>query len=235
MTRITKILPAIIAALLLAVQAPAASALLISEVMYNPQGGDNNREWVEIFNDGPSAIDLASYSLGWGGDDYTFGTLQLSGVVASGASFVVGGTISDGRNGNPVFDQTIDFGPDLENPGFFFAPAAGIALFDLPVNAITATTIPIDAFVYAGALFGSNSRGLIDETGAVATIDFQSPFFSSGFSAERTADGFQAQNAPTPGTIDPSLVPEPSSGCLLGLGLAALGRRRSRTRTHGAP
>ena len=37
------------------------NALSISEIMYDPQGTDSGREWVEIYNDTPSAVTLTSY------------------------------------------------------------------------------------------------------------------------------------------------------------------------------
>jgi hypothetical protein len=40
-----------------------ALALQISEVMYDPDGADAGREWVEIWNDGPDSADLSSVFL----------------------------------------------------------------------------------------------------------------------------------------------------------------------------
>jgi hypothetical protein len=191
------------------------------EVMYNPTGADDGREWVEIYNPDAVDIDLSDYALGWGGDDYTLGTLALSGVIAPGEVWVVGGPTSDAGNGNPVFDQVADMGPDLENPGFIFAPAAGIAIFDVTGGPITVASVPVDAFIYGGTLFSTNSRGLIDETGAPGAVEFTSPFFGAGQSAEFDGTGWVAAATPTPGS-----TPEPGTGLLLGLGLMGLARLR---------
>lgn len=43
--------------------ARAAAALQISEVMYDPDGTDAGREWVEIFNDGSAPVDLSEIFL----------------------------------------------------------------------------------------------------------------------------------------------------------------------------
>ena len=43
--------------------ARADAALQISEVMYDPDGTDAGREWVEIFNDGSSPVDLSEIFL----------------------------------------------------------------------------------------------------------------------------------------------------------------------------
>ena len=55
--------------------------VILSEIFKdsaNPSA-DNGYEWVELYNNGSSAVDLSGYSLDWGGTDYTTGTLQLSG------------------------------------------------------------------------------------------------------------------------------------------------------------
>ena len=46
----------------------AAAEIIISEIMYNPQGsdiqaGEFNKEWVEIFNSGSGAVDLGGWTL----------------------------------------------------------------------------------------------------------------------------------------------------------------------------
>ena len=192
-------------------------------------GADDGGEWIEIFNDGSSAIDLSSYSLGWGGDDYTTGTVQLSGNLLPGQYFVVGGPTSDASNGNPVYDQVANFTPNLENSGWF-QPADGVALFDVVATSITPTTVPIDAFIYAGPLFSSNSNGLLDESGAPGAVDFVQPFFASGYSVEFDGATWSRQNSPTPNTG--TLTPEPSTALCLLLGLCFLGwMKRGRSAT----
>ena len=37
------------------------SALIISEIQFDPAGTDTDREWIEIFNDTSSTIDLTTY------------------------------------------------------------------------------------------------------------------------------------------------------------------------------
>ena len=37
------------------------SALVISEIMYDPQGSDTDREWIEVLNDTQSSIDMTGW------------------------------------------------------------------------------------------------------------------------------------------------------------------------------
>lgn len=39
------------------------NAQVISEIMYNPSGTDSKREWIEIYNDTNSALDLTLLKL----------------------------------------------------------------------------------------------------------------------------------------------------------------------------
>lgn len=221
---------AVASAVALLLSGSASAAPILSEVFFNPNGADDGFEWIEIYNAGPSAVDLSGYSLGWGGADYTTGTVQLSGMLLAGQYFVVGGPTSDASNGNPVFDQVVNFAPDLENSGFFQA-ADGVALFDVLATAITPTTVPVDAFIYAGPFFSTNSNGLLDETGSPGAVDFVQPFFASGYSVETDGTSWSQQANPTPNS-GPLAVPEPGIAILLGVGGTLLGwtvRREART------
>jgi hypothetical protein len=212
---------ALLATLALLLTVSAGATPIISEVFFNPNGADDGGEWVEIFNDGGTPIDLSGYSLGWGGPDYTTGTLQLLGNLLPGQYFVVGGPISDASNGDPVYDQVANFTPDLENSGWF-QPADGVALFDMPAGLIAPATVPIDAFIYTGPIFSTNSNGLLDESGAPGAVDFVQPFFASGYSVEFDGATWSRQNSPTPNT-GPLSAPEPATALYLLFGLCFLG------------
>ncbi|MEX0933949.1 MAG: lamin tail domain-containing protein [Candidatus Paceibacterota bacterium] len=49
--------------LLLAVPTSVRAQLIITEVMYDPQGSDKGREWVEIYNSGSSAVNLDGWKI----------------------------------------------------------------------------------------------------------------------------------------------------------------------------
>jgi hypothetical protein len=196
---------AALALLVASTPARAQSELSIAEVFYDANGSDAELEWIELVNEGDGALDLAGWSLGWGGADYTSGVLALEGVVDAGDRFVVGGPLSTDDNAHPVFGLAVDLDPDLQNSG---ATADGVALFDVPAPEVLAETVPVSVVVYGEA----NASGLLDETGAAAAVDVAD--VPGGSSIERGADGvWRVQPVPTPGA-PPAPVPEPSRGAL---------------------
>lgn len=137
---------------------PADCHPRLVEVFYDTQGGENNEQWVKLFNPCDAEVDLADYSLGWGGANYTVGTMDLSGTIAADECFIVGGPQSDGDNAFPTIDLAQDFNPDLEKSG---GTADGVALFLGSAGDITTDTIPVDAVIYGG----NNSSNLLDAEG----------------------------------------------------------------------
>jgi hypothetical protein len=132
---------------------------ILAEVLYNPTGSDNKKEWIRLYNPCAVEIELDLYSLGWGGTSYVAtGRKNLEGAVDPGECFLVGGATSDGSNGNPVYDQESDFNGDLQNGG---DPADGVALFLGKPGSITAGTVPLDAVIYGD----TNGSGLLDANG----------------------------------------------------------------------
>ncbi len=141
--------------------------LVIAEIYYNHTGGDDNFEWVKLFNGTGSDVDLSTYSLGYGGTDYTYGQYQLAGTIPAGECFLVGGPSGDadsGFAGPAMFDQAEAFSPGMQNSG---GTADAVALFDVTADMIGAATVPIDAVIYGG----DNLNGLLDETGAAGSVD----------------------------------------------------------------
>ncbi len=158
--------------------------LILSEVYYDHPDNDSGYEWIEIYNGTGSAVDLSTYSLANAGNDYTYGTYQLSGTLEVGGCFVIGGP-----QGTASYDQSMDFDPDIQNSG---STADAVALFNVTADQITNGTVPIDAVIYGG----SNSNNLLDESGSAGNVDVgDAPATNS---IERTAEGWRIQSTPTP-------------------------------------
>ena len=74
--------------LLIALLAPAtqiaraaASDLIITEIMYDPNSAEDNWEWIEVYNSGASSVDLSGFVV----DD--------NNSVAHGSANIASGTI----------------------------------------------------------------------------------------------------------------------------------------------
>ncbi len=187
--------------------------LALSEVFYDAAGADDGFEWIELQNTSDAPVDLGGFSLGWGGSNYLAGAVALAGVVAAGGYFVVGGPESTPDNASPVFDLALDLEPDLQNSG---ETADGVALFDVPVEEVTAETVPLAVVIYGA----ENSSGLLDETGLPGAVDVADA--PGGSSIERGSDGvWRVQAAPTPGA-PARPVPEPAGIALAAASGAAL-------------
>ena len=192
---------------------PANAEITLSEVFYDATGADDGFEWIELHNESSAPIELGGFSIGWGGTTYLSGAVALSGIVAAGDYFVVGGPESTLDNASPVLDLAVDLESDLQNSGTI---ADGVALFDIPIEELTPETVPLSAVLYGG----ENSSGLLDESGLPGAVDVADA--PGGSSIERGLDGvWRVQEIPTPGA-PPQPVPEPSSIALAAASSVAL-------------
>jgi hypothetical protein len=70
---------------------PARAGLLLSEVVFNEVGSDVTGEWVEIFNTGPTTINLSNYKIG---DEETSGGTTTTEAMHQ---FPLGASIAPGE------------------------------------------------------------------------------------------------------------------------------------------
>jgi endonuclease YncB( thermonuclease family) len=69
--------------------APQFYPLIINEIMYNPDGTDSGREWIEIYNSGSLAVDIADWKLSENETNHSLALKMGSSVIASGQYAVV--------------------------------------------------------------------------------------------------------------------------------------------------
>ncbi len=131
---------------------------ILVEVLYDPASGNNDEQWIKLFNPCDEGVNLVGYSLGWGGANYAESGIDLTGSVGAGECFIVGGPQSEDDNANPVLDQAEDLDSDLSQDS---TPGNGVALFDMAEDAVLPETHPLDAVIYGD----DNMSGLIDPMG----------------------------------------------------------------------
>ena len=143
-----------------------AVGFVISEIMFDagkPGGGEEDRQWVELFNGTGSDIDLSTYSLAWGRNAWTQNEVQLVGTIAAGDTFIIGGLYTGPLNGSPSYDQVYDFEKNIGkgNKG----EMDGVALFNVPAASIGVGTLP-----YYAVIFGKSTSTILLSDQFSATI-----------------------------------------------------------------
>lgn len=148
----------------------AGSGVVINELMPDPPGGDADNEWVELYNDGNSAVDISGWGIAAGTS--SFGEPSVIGagfVLQPGAFFVIG--------------QSQATTPDAI-AGFSLGNASnadGVQLVDC--NGGVADTV----------IYGTdNSDGWVDDTGGAAAL---APVPASGQTIGRIPDGADSNDS----------------------------------------
>jgi hypothetical protein len=205
-------------------------AVLVTEFMPNPAGTDTEREWMEIYNSGPDAVDLTNWKVGdeeavpnptAGGEGmFTFpaGTTMQPGDVLVIA--VQAGGFEDLYGFKPDFEFNTDTDPAV--PQMTKYTSWGTGSFSLGNDLDHALVVdPTDTIV---SLMATGTRGFdvlgTNETWERVPADAPNPdhnFASGTFVRRLTGEA-------TPGVVT---VPEPASLALAGMaGLALVVRRR---------
>jgi hypothetical protein len=153
------------------------AGLDIAEVLTDPVGIDNGRQWIKLHNRSLLPIDLSGYSLRAGDHSYGMTTVLLTGMLLPGGCAVVGGPEHSAINGDPVYTQTIDFAPDLPHPR---TATSGFAVFDSNPTPADGIATPVDTMI-VGA---NNSARLLGPNGNIPDVYCGTPV--PGMSARRT-------------------------------------------------
>ena len=126
--------------------------LWISEAMYNPSNGDDQKEWVELYNASGVSVDLTGMGIvAWLEPvNGALGGWQpvaklLSGSIGANGCGAVGGPLKSPDSGLPAsfpFIVGVDFSPDLGNAALRPASALGLR---------SADGLFIDAVIYGAS------------------------------------------------------------------------------------
>lgn len=170
---------------------PPPCVPLLAEVLYRVNGNDDRYEWVRLYNPCDDLVDLGAFSLGWGGDYYTYGVTDLSGTIDPGGCLLVGGSTSSGSNGDPVYDLVIDFEPDLQNSGPI---ADAVGLFEGLADDIDSSSIPVDAVIYGTA----NSSGLLGSSGTAVAPQVGESADNQSLRRTTLGESWEVATIPTP-------------------------------------
>ena len=153
--------------------------LILLEVYYDHPSDDVGFEWVKLYNGTGASVNLSGWSIGTGGADYLYKTVQLTGTVAAGACFIVGGPTSVPENGSPVYGQSESFAGSIQNGG---TAADGLALFNVTAASLASTTVPKDAVLWGAP--GTNTANLLGPDGKASIVHVIDVF--AGSSVVRT-------------------------------------------------
>ncbi|MEM7412506.1 MAG: PEP-CTERM sorting domain-containing protein [Myxococcota bacterium] len=191
--------------------AGAPAAPLISEVFYDASGSDNGKSFVELYAPAGFVLDGLVVEGINGANGQVAGSVTLSGTVGASGLFVLADDQGDGSSLVLGADQIANF--DFQN-----GPDSIVLRDDMGV---------LDALGYGdfagGAVFAGEGTPALD-----APADSALARVFADLDTDDNATDFEVA-MPTPGAAA-FAVPEPGSGWLLGLGLAALAFPRRRNR-----
>ncbi len=118
-------------------------AVLISEVIYNPDGGDTDSEWLELYNTLDEDVNLAGCTIQSGGTTFAHNVTITEGIIpANGYFFLYEGLVSPPAGPNKL---QVNFDPQFQNGEDV---ADGIRLLD-------SFQVVVDTILYASDNNGS--------------------------------------------------------------------------------
>jgi hypothetical protein len=169
--------------------------LLVVEVLYNVEGGDDLLQWVKLYNRCDESIDLAGLSIGYSSLAWGDGFKELVGTVDPFGCYIVGGPDSSALNGDPDYMLADDYAPNLDTAE---VTGAAVGLFDVPTDQIPGAT-PIDAVIYGP----NNDNGLIDSNGRVVAPHVGNAPENGSIQRTSEDDTWIIADVPTPGACPP--------------------------------
>ncbi|MFZ5559328.1 MAG: lamin tail domain-containing protein [Patescibacteria group bacterium] len=97
-----------------------SGAVVINEIMYDLEGSDTDREWVEVFNNSDTAVDLTDWKLWEGGTNHKLTAFRGGAVLSPNAYAVIADKPDKFLIDNPsysgiIFDSTFSLSNEGEN------------------------------------------------------------------------------------------------------------------------
>ncbi len=204
----------------LGLTAATQADILITEVMYDNAGG-NEHEYIELYNNGVTTIDLTGYTIS---DDpaqdtpHTY-TLTSGSIEPGGTAVLV--RIDTARlieNYENAWGASINW---IEVPTWpTYTNGGDVVVLTDPASNVVAS-VAYGAGVGFPASNDSASIYMLD-------VDAVNPYDASNWALSQDGvDGAHYGNSPRTADIgSPGVIPEPASLALMGLGAAAMIRRR---------
>ena len=168
-----------------------SDAMKISELMPNASGSDDDKEWVELYNDDSYTMDLTGWSIQW---STSSPTSRTSREIPAGTSIVdeeflvLGGVKMAGGSPDVVLDLVMGNGSGGD--GVYLVDCMGTV---------------VDAVVYGG----ENSQGMYDESGKTATSwaeltgdDESVARYFAYEDSDESGEDFCVSTNPTPGGVN---------------------------------
>lgn len=175
--------------IMFALSAPvlAHAAVVINEIMYDLDGTDTDREWVEIFNNGSAAVNLSGYKFFEANTNHSL-TPETESSVPAGDYAVIVDNIAKFRADWPNFSGIIfDSSFSLSND-----PGETLAIKD-------ATNTIVDQVTYTADPSGAGAGKSLQKNGDSWVIAAPTPGATNATSSDTNASGGNA-NGTTGGT-----------------------------------
>lgn len=67
----------------------AGAQISFSEIMYDPEGADTGREWVEVYNDSGASVDISAYKFFEGGTNHGLTAVDGAGIIPGNGYAVI--------------------------------------------------------------------------------------------------------------------------------------------------
>ncbi|MBN2367954.1 lamin tail domain-containing protein [Candidatus Woesearchaeota archaeon] len=107
----------------LILSADAFAEVMVTEIMYDPEGSDTGREWIELYNSGSSAVDITGWKFNEDGSNHGLTIYQGSLEIAPGGSMIIA------RNGDSFMADHTGYPGNIVTATFSLVNSGGEELY----------------------------------------------------------------------------------------------------------